>query len=82
MAERFYERVWHVSPSLHSDNQSAIDLINNQVYHDRIKYIDVQYHFIHIFLKDGVLLLEKIHTSHIPANMLAKIVTIAKLKTC
>jgi len=48
-----------VSPSLHSDNQSAINLVNNPVYHDRTKPIDVWYHFIHILLKDDVLLLER-----------------------
>lgn len=28
------------------DNQSAIRLIKNPVYHKRTKHIDVQYHFI------------------------------------
>jgi len=41
----------HVTLSLHSDSQSAIDL---PVYHDRTEHIDVRYHFIHILLKDGV----------------------------
>ena len=49
--------------SLHNDNQSAIDLANNLVYHNKMKYINVWYHFIHKMLKDGVLLLLKIHTS-------------------
>jgi len=30
-----------VSPLLHSDNQSIIDLVNNPVYHDITKHIDV-----------------------------------------
>ena len=29
------------APSLHSGNQSVIDLTNNLVYHDRTKHIDV-----------------------------------------
>jgi len=44
----------HKSPSLHSDSQSTLDLANNPVYHDKIKHIDAQYHFIHKLLKNGV----------------------------
>ena len=64
----------HVSPSLHSDSQSVINFAYNLVYRDRTKHIDVQYHFIHIFLKDNVLSLEKIRTNQNPVNMLAKVV--------
>jgi len=71
-----------MTPSLHSDSQSVIDLANNSVYHDRTKHIDVRYHFIRILLKDGVLSLLKIHTSQNFANMLTKVVTTEKLKTC
>ena len=42
----------HVTSSLHSDSQSIIHLANNLVYHGRTKHIDVQYHFIRIFLKE------------------------------
>jgi len=49
------------APSLHSDNQSAVDLAKNPVYHNRTKHIDVWYHFICKLLKDGVFSLVKIH---------------------
>jgi len=68
--------------SLHSDSQSVIDLANNLVYHDRTKHIDVRYHFICKLLKDGMFSLLKIHTSQNPANMLIKVVTVEKLKSC
>jgi len=42
------------APSLHSDIQSAIDLANNLIYHDRTKHIDVRCHFIRKLLKDGM----------------------------
>ena len=71
-----------MSPSLDSDNHNIINLANNSVYHNKIKHIDVWYHFTHILLKDGVLSLEKIHTNQNPANMLTKVVTVEKLKTC
>ena len=52
-----------VTPSLYSDSQSAINLSNNTVYYDRTKHIDVQYHFIRILLKDGVITGEDTHES-------------------
>ena len=70
-----------VNPSLHSNKQSVIDLAKNPVYHDRIKHIDVPYHFIRTLLNDGVLLLVKINTRRNPADMLTKVVTTKKLKT-
>jgi len=71
-----------VTPPLHSDSQNVVDLVNNPVYHDRTKHIDVRYHFIHILLKNGVLSLAKIHTSRNAANILTKVVKTEKLKTC
>jgi len=71
-----------VTPSLNNDSHSALNLANNSVYHDRTKHIDVQYHFIRILLKDGVLSLMKIHISENPADMLTKVVKTEKLKTC
>ena len=71
-----------MSLPLHSDDHSAIDLTNNLVYHDRTKHIDVQYHFIRILLKDGVLSLKKIHTTQNSLDMLTKVVMVEKLKSC
>ena len=68
-------------PPLHSDSQNTIDFANNSVYYNRTKHIDVRY-FIRIFLKDGVLSLKKIHASQNPADMLTKVVTVEKLKSC
>jgi len=65
---------------LYSDNQSAIDLAKNPVYHVKTKHIDVRYYFIRQLLEDGELLLEKILGSKNPADMLTKSVTVNKLK--
>jgi hypothetical protein len=32
--------------TLYTDSNSAIDLAKNPVHHFRIKYIDIQYHFV------------------------------------
>jgi len=53
-----------------SDNQSVIDHVNNLVYHDRTKHIDMRYRFIHKLFKDGVFSPLKIHTSQNPADIL------------
>ena len=68
--------------SRHSDNQSVIDLANNSVYHDRTKLIDLWYHFIRKLLKDGVFSQLKIHTSQNPVDMLTKVITVEKLRSC
>ena len=68
------------APSLHNDSQSAINLANNLVYHDRITHIDVRYHFIRKLLKDGVFSLLKTDTNQNLADTLTKMVTVEKLK--
>ena len=61
--------------SSHDDNESSIHLSNNPSFHSKIKHIQMRYHFIQSILEDGHLNLEKIHTSHNPADMLTKGVT-------
>lgn len=48
---------------LKCDSQSFIYLAKNQVYHVRIKHIDVKFHRIGELNSSGELLLEKVHTS-------------------
>ena len=67
---------------LHCDNQSAIYLAKNQVYHARTKHIDVRFHKIRELVSSGELLLEKVHTSKNAADMLTKPVTTDKFKHC
>lgn len=31
---------------IHTDNQSAIHLSSNSVYHDKIKHVDIIFHFV------------------------------------
>jgi hypothetical protein len=67
---------------LYSDSQSAIHLANNLAFHSKTKHIQLRYHFIRSVLENGQLKLEKIHTSHNPADMLTKVVTREKLSSC
>jgi hypothetical protein len=41
------------TPVLFIDNQSAIALCRNPVFHDRSKHIDVRYHFIQECIEEG-----------------------------
>ena len=67
---------------MHCDNQSAIYLAKNQVYHARMKHIDVRFHKIRELIITGDIVLEKVHTSENAADMLTKPVTTTKFKHC
>ena len=52
------------------------------MYHSRMKYIDIRYHWIHEVIDQQLLRLVKIHTDENPADMLTKVVTRDKLELC
>lgn len=54
------------------DNQSAIRLIKNPVYHKRTKHIDIQYHFIREKYQDNQFSLEYVSTDEQIADILTK----------
>ena len=74
--------VGHKQLEVFSDSQSAIHLAKNQVFHARTKHIDVRYHFVREILEEGEILLQKIHTTENPADMLTKVVTRTKFEHC
>ncbi|GFY98579.1 hypothetical protein Acr_12g0011200 [Actinidia rufa] len=65
LVKKFHERVGQGAIELHyhSDSQSAIHLAKNSAFHARTKYIDIRYHFIRSLLDEGLISLDKIHTS-------------------
>jgi hypothetical protein len=67
---------------MHCDNQSAIYLVKNQVYHAKTKNIDVRFHKIRELIVTEDIILKKVHTSENVADMLTKPVTTAKFKHC
>ena len=68
--------------SVFCDNQSAIHLTKNQMYHERTKHIDVRYHFIRDVIEEGEIVVVKIPTADNPADMLTKPVLVLKFKHC
>lgn len=57
---------------IHIDNQSAIQLSKNPVFHDRSKHIDTRYHFIRDCVEEGGVSVVSISTSDQLADMLMK----------
>lgn len=64
------------------DSQSAIHLTKNNRYHDKTKHIDVKHHFIRDIVVAGEIIVEKIHTSENPADMLTKPLPNTKFQHC
>lgn len=54
------------------DNQSAIQLCRNPVFHDRSKHIETRFHFIRDCVEDGRVAVEHIGTAEQLANILTK----------
>ena len=52
----------HQAMRIDCDNQSAIFLAKNLVYHTKKKHIDVQYHFVRDMVESKKVLLEKVET--------------------
>ncbi|KAM2680165.1 hypothetical protein EV2_011992 [Malus domestica] len=67
---------------VHCDSQSAIYLAKYQVHHARTKHIDVRYHFVREIVGEGEIILQKIPTKDNPADMLTKVVGVAKIVHC
>ncbi|XP_031259821.1 secreted RxLR effector protein 161-like [Pistacia vera] len=68
--------------TVYSDSQSAIHLSKNPVYHERMKHVDVKYHFVRDQISKGTVNLLKIPTEENPSDMGTKVVTAAKFKHC
>ena len=61
---------------------SAIYLAKHQVYHARMKHVDVRFHFVWEILEEGDIELLKVHTKENPADMLIKVVSRVKFTHC
>ena len=66
---------------LYVDNQGAIELTKNLVYHQRTKHIDIKYHFISSKVDEKSIILHYIPTVENVADMFTKPVSKAKLRS-
>ena len=64
--------------TLFCDNQSAIFLTKDQMFHERTKHIDVRYHFVREIIARGDIVMSKVGTQDNLAYMMTKSLPIAK----
>ncbi|XP_031273199.1 secreted RxLR effector protein 161-like [Pistacia vera] len=67
---------------VYSNNQSAIHLSKNPVYHERTKHVDVRHHFVRDLVAKGEINLLKVPIEDNPVDMGTKVVTTTKFKHC
>jgi hypothetical protein len=65
---------------VHCDNQGAIYLAKNRIYHEKTKHINVKYHFILEILSHDLVSMKKITTAENHINMLTKSISAVKFK--
>jgi hypothetical protein len=68
--------------NLFCNNQSAIYLTKDQMFHEKTKHIDIKYHYVRDEIAQGKLKVCKISTHENPADMMTKPVPIAKFELC
>ncbi|GKE79575.1 hypothetical protein Tco_1545695 [Tanacetum coccineum] len=68
--------------AVNCDNQGAIYLSRNHVFHDKTKHINVRYHFIREVLEAKMVKVLKVGTKHNVANTLTNVVPGLKLQHC
>ncbi|GKB40503.1 hypothetical protein Tco_0885445 [Tanacetum coccineum] len=68
--------------AVNCDNQGAIHLSRNHVFHERTTHINVRYHFIREVLEAKTVKVLKVGTEHNAADALTKVVPGRKLQHC
>lgn len=58
--------------NIFNDNQGALKLSANSVFHNRTKHIDVRYHFCRDCVNNKIVNLKYLETARMPADMLTK----------
>ncbi|GJX03559.1 retrotransposon protein, putative, ty1-copia subclass [Tanacetum coccineum] len=68
--------------AVNCDNQGAIHLSHNHIFHERTKHINVRYHLIREVLEAKIVKVLKVGTEHNATDALTKVVPGLKLQHC
>lgn len=63
---------------VYCDNQSAIELSKNAVFHKRSKHVDISFHFIRELVERGDIVVKYLRTDSMIADVLTKSLPKAK----
>ena len=61
-----------MNTKIHMDNESAICIVKNLVFHSKIKHIEIRHHFIRDCYDKRLIDVVKIHTDQNVADLLTK----------
>ena len=67
---------------INCDNQSAIKLMKNSIFHSRTKHIDLHFHFVRELVTDEKIIFEYCNSTEQVADALTKSVPVNKLQFC
>nr|GEV02981.1 reverse transcriptase [Tanacetum cinerariifolium] len=65
---------------IHVDNETAICVVKNPIYHSKTKHIEIMHHFIRGSYEKRMIEMGKIHTDHNVANLLTKGFDVSRLE--
>lgn len=65
-----------------NDNQSALKLCLNQMFHSKSKHIDLRHHFVRQAVSEGVIQIQYLSTQNMIADILTKALTSEKHYNC
>jgi hypothetical protein len=68
--------------TLHIDNQSAVSVAKNPEHHGRIKHLDLHFYWLRDVVESGQISVVHIPTTKMPADLLTKSLTWAKVELC
>ena len=66
--------------TLMTDNQSAMNVAKDPEHHGRMKHLDLRYHWLRDVVNDGQISMGYCPTDTMPADILTKPLTFAKVK--
>nr|GEU30886.1 hypothetical protein [Tanacetum cinerariifolium] len=64
---------------IHVDNESAICVVKNPVYHSKTKHIDIRHHFIRDYYEKRLIEMVKIHTDYNVVDLLTKAFNVTRM---